>query len=121
MATSEPEVRQQIREIADGALIEALVSFVAAIQERDISGAEHGTAVLEEWSSALVELTQTARECLETYRTLGEIPPRDPLDALLDERASELITQRRRALRAANEEIETEVECMICNGPCQGH
>jgi|SRR5215510_312908 len=114
MASS--EIRQQIRDAADGVLIDALATFVALVQEEGL-GVE-ATVVLEEWSSALVECTQAARECLETSRTLGESPG-EPLDTVLEARVNELIAQRRRSLRESR--ASEEVECTVCNGPCQGH
>lgn len=66
---SEADVRVAVRRIADGLLLDALVSFAAMAIEAGYSTPETGELVVDEWSSACHAMGNGAKNVLDVART----------------------------------------------------
>lgn len=102
-ANDDAALREQVRDAADGILMDASVTFVALMRERGFSGERTGVVILEEWLGALEEIATNGKDALAAYQA-GAVFGGDPLTASLDSAVQDLIEERREQIRKLDQE-----------------
>ena len=104
--TSENELREKARTLADSVLIDAALTFAALCHEEGLHG-PNPEILIDEWASALQESSQHSREIVEEVRARG-------VTALIvgngNEEAEALLNLRIQQLRAVPDDIVEEPE-----------